>query len=89
MSKSYKKFPVVRQEKIDKKESNRRLRNLDIDYCLKGNQYKKIACVGWNWSYPWTLEEAIAMYETDERIQRMHPTKEDYINYWKRCCYRK
>ena len=89
MSKSYKRFPIIRQEKVDKHLTNRKLRCMDIDYCLKGGQYKKIATNCWKWEYPWFYEDAIGLYEYSERTREMYPDKEDYINFWKRCCYRK
>ena len=89
MSKSYKRFPIIRQEKVDKKLSNKRIRHFDEDYCLRGGQYKKVVSNCWKWEYPWFFEDAMDLYENCERTRRLHLTKEDYINYWKRCCYRK
>ena len=92
MSKSYKKYPIVKQEKfrrLDKKYWNRRIRNLDIDYCLNGSQYKKIF-QNWNtWQYPWFLEDALKTYHENEYWQEEYPNVDDFINYWKRCCVRK
>ena len=92
MSKSYKKYPIIKQEKFtkfDKKHWNKRIRNLDIDYCLNGSQYKKIF-QNWNtWQYPWFLEEALQTYYENEYWQKLYPNVEDFINYWKRCCIRK
>ena len=34
MAKSYKKFPIVKQEKVDKKIWNKRLRRQKFDYSL-------------------------------------------------------
>lgn len=85
MAKSYKKFPIVRQERVDKKNWNRKIRNLDIDYCLRGSQYKKIEPNWDNWSYRWSLEEAIDCYKPNKQF----PTLESWINYWERCCKRK
>lgn len=85
MSRSYKKYPIIRQERVDKKVWNRAVRNLELDYSLKGSQYKKIIPNFDTWAYRWTLEEAIKSYIPSSR----YPTLESWIEYWKRCCYRK
>ena len=90
MSKSYKKFPIVRQDKFNKKEWNRKVRRLDIDYSLKGNQYKKVFINFNSWKYPWFLEEAIEQYQNSDRFPNNEfPTLESWIEYWKNCCRRK
>lgn len=83
MSRSYKKYPIIRQERVDKKVWNRAVRNLELDYSLKGSQYKKIIPNFDTWAYRWTLEEAIKSYIPSSR----YPTLESWIEYWKRCCY--
>lgn len=85
MSRSYKKYPIIRQERVDKKVWNRAVRNLELDYSLKGSQYKKIIPNFDTWAYPWTLEEAVKNYIPSDQ----YPTLKSWIEYWKRCCYRK
>lgn len=88
MAKSYKKYPIVKQERVNKRLCNRGVRNLNIDYSLKGSQYRKIVRNYWTWQYRWTLEEAVEKYNESEYLQE-HYTLEKWINYWKRICYRK
>jgi hypothetical protein len=89
MSRSYKKFPVTRQDRVDKKLRNKKLRHLNIDYSIKNGQYRKVIFGGWNWHYRWTLDEAIEDYTSHPEDHKDFPTLESYIEYWKRCCYRK
>ena len=43
MSRSYKKYPIVRQERTDPRVSNRYVRHhLDVELSVKGTDYKKI-----------------------------------------------
>lgn len=96
-SKSYKKYPIVKQEKVDKTLWNHKIRNLKIEkifeenwedeslFSLKGKQYQKIF-PNWNtWQYIWTLEDAIENYHPNNYF----PTLESWIEYWKKCCFRK
>jgi hypothetical protein len=93
MSKSYKKYPVVRQEKInktDKKINNRKIRHQRIDYSLKGGMYQKLM-VG-DWHYIWTKQDAIKKYNScqdNKFFIKQFPTLEDYIDFWEKCCVRK
>ena len=89
MAKSYKKFPIVKQEKVDKKIWNKRLRRQKFDYSLCGSQYKKVFQNWDTWQYRWTKEDAIKEYHKYQHIQRMYPTLEEWINYWERLCHRK
>lgn len=82
MSRSYKRYPIVRQERVDKKTWNRAIRNIKLDYSLKGSQYKKVMLNWDTWKYHWTLEEAIKDYQPSERF----PTLVSWILYWKKLC---
>lgn len=82
MSRSYKRYPIVRQERVDKKTWNRAIRNIKFDYSLKGSQYKKVMLNWDTWKYRWTLEEAIKDYQPSERF----PTLVSWILYWKKLC---
>ncbi|MBO5388934.1 MAG: hypothetical protein J6A59_12535 [Lachnospiraceae bacterium] len=88
MAKSYKKYPILKQEKVNKKHWNRGIRNLKIDYSLRGSQYKKIFPNYNTWQYRWTLEDAIETWNDSEYYQGTY-TLESWIEYWKRLCYRK
>ena len=90
MAKSYRKYPIVKQEKVNKKEWNRKVRRFKVDYALKGNNYKKIFINYNNWQYYWSLENAIDQYNKSENFpNKEFPTLESWIEYWKKCCLRK
>jgi hypothetical protein len=84
MSHSYRKFPVVRQEKVDKKYWNKRLRRAKKYkwVALQGNQYRRTYSNDSNWHYRWSLEEAISDYHPSKN----YPTLESWIEYWHKCC---
>lgn len=90
MAKSYKKFPLVKQEKVDKHIWNRKLRR-KMDLYQRG-QYRKCMVNYDNWQYIWTKEDAVQNYYNNvELYKKAHgfETVDDYINYWKRICFRK
>lgn len=84
MSESYKKHPVITQEKVNKKLYNRWVRNLNLDYSLKGGQYKRLNSNA-NYKYEWTLDKAIY----DFKPSAEYPTLELWVEYWKTQCLRK
>lgn len=82
MARSFRRVPVVKQERVDKRVWNRAIRNKRLDYSMRGSQYKKVM-PNWNtWQYRWTLRDAIREYSPSERF----PTLESWILYWKKCC---
>ena len=90
MGKSYKKFPVVRQEKEDYRYLNRQIRHMKLEDEIPGHAaYKKIASGRRGWSYIWTKEQAIQEYNQCERIRKRYETLDDWLNYWKSCVVRK
>ena len=90
MGKSYKKFPVVRQEKEDYHYLNRQIRHMKLEDEIPGHAaYKKIASGRRAWSYIWTTEQAIQEYNQYKRIRKRYKTLEDWLNYWKSCVVRK
>ena len=88
MSKSYRKYPIVRQEKENCHYLNRQIRRDRLAEIPNGNAYKKIkpSC---NWHYYWSKEQAIQDYYAEGKIRETFPTLELWINYWKSCCLRK
>lgn len=91
MSKSYKKYPIVRQEKEDYRYLNRQLRHDKLAEFPKGGSYRRHK-PHWNaWTYRWTKEQAIQQYQKDKLgwIKRDFPTLDTWLNYWKSCCIRK
>lgn len=62
MSRSYKRYPKVKQERLTKSDKiilNRRLRHLDIQVAYRGSQYKRRLPNWETWQYRWTWEEAV------------------------------
>lgn len=89
MGKSYRKFPVVRQERVDKEIYNRRFRRLKDGVPYKGGQYKKKYVID-DWHYCWTKEDAILQYERDiEWLQDRYPTLDDWLQHWEKSVKRK
>lgn len=87
MGKSYKRTPIVKQERVNKKVWNHAVRQKvkSLDYALKGSQHKRIMLNFHSWKYPWSLQEAIEGYVPNKYF----PTLDSYIEYWKRVCLRK
>lgn len=57
MSRSYKRYPKVKQERLTKSDKiilNRRLRHLDIQVAYRGSQYKRRLPNWETWQYRWT-----------------------------------
>jgi hypothetical protein len=85
MSRSYKKYPIVRQERIDPRISNRYIRHhLDVDVPMKGSRYKRMKFGGWNWAYRWSLEDAKKTYYEREYFQQKYSTLEEYLIWYKK-----
>lgn len=103
MSKSYKKYSIIRQEKSNKKHLHKVLRQklkvkniqskelkaLESEYTLRGNQHKKLIVNDSNWKYRWTKEQAIKKFKNDNRYREQFSSLDDCIQYWKRKCLRK
>ena len=89
MSKSYKKHPIVKQEKEDYHYLNRKLRHDKLAAIPNGSFYKKYVNKCHEWKYIWTKEQAIRQYNEDEWIRERFPTLDMWINYWKTCVLRK
>ena len=87
MSRSYKKYPIVRQEKENNHYLNRRIRYDRLATFSRGSYRRKDQF--WNWSYRWTKEEAIQNYYEYARIRKQYPTLEEWLNYWAKCALRK
>lgn len=87
MSRSYKKYPVVRQENADKRMTNRCVRRVGLDEDIpSGGIYKKYNKGDSDYSYRWTEEEAIANYygKRSRYLQRKYPTLEDYLIWYRK-----
>lgn len=90
MGKSYKRFPIVVQERDDHRYLNRQLRHDKLAEIPKGNSYRRHR-PHYRWAYEWTKEQAIQRYE-DERSwidRKRFPSLESYLQYWKSCTLRK
>ncbi len=89
MGKSYKKNPYITQEKENTKLLNRRIRYAKLYEFNTPGSFKRFFS---NWGYKslWTKEDAIASYlKHPERYEKSFPTLEDWLEYWRRCAYRK
>lgn len=82
MSRSYKRYPIIRQERPDKTILNRKLRRKKL-WNLRGSQYKKVVRNFDDWGYRWSLYEALHCRRYKAR------TDKDQEQYWKKCCIRK
>lgn len=90
MSRSYKKYPIIRQEKEDYRHLNRQLRYDKFAEFPKGSSFKKHKPHWYTWAYRWTREQAISSYyERRKQMKRDFPTLEEWLNYWESCCIRK
>jgi hypothetical protein len=89
MSRSYKKFPIVIQEKEDYRLSNRKLRHDKLAEIPDGGAYRRLKPHCSTWKEVWTREQAIQDYENLSRIREMYPDKQDFLNYWEKCTKRK
>lgn len=88
MSKSYRKYPIVKQEKENYHYLNRQLRHDKLAKIPKGGAYRRIHS-HLHWHYRWSKEQAIQNYYEDNKIKERFPTLELWLNYWKSCCIRK
>lgn len=90
MSKSYKKYPLLRvTRKEDYRILNRQLRHDKLAEFPKGGSFKRHR-PHWNsWAYLWTKEQAVQEYKETERIRHKFPTLEEWLDYWARTVIRK
>lgn len=94
MSRSYKKYPIVKDpaNKGMKRFANKKVRHTkDIP---NGKAYKKVF-ESWeisDYCWIWTREEAINNYKqasANSWIRKHFKTLEDYLKYWEKCVKRK
>ena len=84
MSRSYKKYPIVRQERVDKHRSNRYIRhNIDYELPPRGSSHKRIHQDGFNWAYYWSLEDAKQFYKANPSLHKKF-TLEEYLIWYKK-----
>lgn len=90
MAKSIRKYPIVKQEKFNKKLGNRKLRNMKLDFAPRNGQYKKVTKNFALWQYRWTWKEAEENWKNNRyNIKSTFPTLELYKEYWMRTTIRK
>lgn len=92
MSRSYKRYPKVKQERLTKSDKiilNRRLRHLDVQVVYRGSQYKHRLPNWKTWQYRWTWEDAIKDWYECDYLRKEYPTLESYRNYYESCVLRK
>ena len=85
MSRSYKKFPIVRQEQPDRRRANRFVRhNIDFEMPKHGTHFKKIPNTrGSRWAYYWSIEDAKRFYKRNVFLQKKY-TLEEYLIWYKK-----
>ena len=91
MSRSYRKHPIVVQDKEDKKSLNRKIRR-DKDAVFKTPGAFKRHRPHEGWKYIWTEDQAITDYygsAMSPYIQDRYETLEEWLEYWRKCAYRK
>lgn len=92
MSRSYKRYPKVKQERLTKSDKiilNRRLRHLDIGVVFRGSQYKRRLPNWETWQYRWTWKDAVKDWYELDYLREEYPTLESYRNYYESCVLRK
>lgn len=87
MSRSYRHYPIVRQEKKDTKAGNRKLRHDKLAEVADGAAFKKYG-VGWDWFYNYSWEEAQKDYFCTPRLQKLY-SFDEWREYYLSCCVRK
>lgn len=93
MSKSYKKYPIIVQEKDDMRQWNRSLRHNKLAEIPNGSAYKKDSRRSGIWKYRWSEEDARVFYRRCLPFGgwiKKFKDEEDFINrYYKREVLRK
>lgn len=88
MSKSYKRFPKLKQEKEDYHYLNRQLRRDKLAELPKGGSYRRHR-PHWNtWAYRWTWEDAKNSYYKRKYLQENY-TLDEWYQCWARLVKRK
>lgn len=88
MSRSYKKFPIIRQEKENYRYLNRQLRHDKLAEIPKGSSYKKFKRKCSDWAYRWSWEDAKVTYQKRRHISDMY-TIDEWYECWRRWTIRK
>lgn len=83
MSRSYKKFAIVRQERENYNYLNRKIRR-DKSKIPNGSAFKKHSPHWYSWAYIWPLEDAIKSYEKDICWKKKYPTLEEFLIWYKK-----
>lgn len=88
MSRSYKKYPIVKQDRENYHYQNRQIRHDKLAKIPKGGSYRKKNSF-WISKYRWSKEQAIHDYYEIDVIRERFPTIELWLDHWKSCCVRK
>lgn len=102
MSRSYKRFPTVKDHNRGQKRlANKKLRRNKNKYTLMQNGEYKKHYEQWNicdWNWYWSKQEAIDSWYEEESPHykkeiawrhKYYKTLENWLNYWARLAYRK
>lgn len=87
MSRSYKKYPIVVQEKDDMRQWNRSLRHNKLAEIPNGSAYKKDTRRSGIWKYRWTEEDVREYYRRCAPVNRWmnkFESEDDYVNWYKK-----
>ena len=87
MSRSYKKYPVIVQEKDDMRQWNRSLRHNKLAEIPNGSAYKKDTRRSGIWKYRWTEEDVREYYRRCAPVNRWmdrFKSEDDYVNWYKK-----
>lgn len=83
MSKSYRKYPLLRVEKKeDYRKMNRQLRHDKLAKLPNGGSYKKYTSRWNNWAYRWTWKQALEDYYNLNYSFKY--TLEEWRRYWEK-----
>ena len=85
MSRSYRKYPLLRVEKKeDYRQLNRQLRPDKLAKLPNGGSYKKYASQWKRWAYRWTWKQAMEDYYSPQYSLSSRYTLEEYRRYWEK-----
>lgn len=89
MSRSYKKYPILRQETEDYNYLNRQIRRDKFAEFLTPGAFKRHRPHYSTWAYRWSKEEAIEDWYRDTYTSSRFKSLDEWLNYWAKCVYRK
>lgn len=89
MSRSYKKYTVIRQEKEDYRYLNRQIRHDRFAKFPTPGAFKRHRPHWHSWHCLWSKEDAIKEWYGKIYATSSFDSLEEWLNYWARCALRK